>query len=159
MQITDAVHARGSFIFLQLYAQGRMSDPAELRKRDPSFPFVSASAVPLVGTTETPRPLTAPEIAEYVQLHAAAAANAVHRAGFDGVEVHCANGYLIDQFLQDVSNTRTDAYGGSVEKRSRFGLEIVDAVARAVGAKKTAVRFSPWSKFGGEFRGAAFCAV
>ena len=69
------------------------------------------------------------------------------RAGFDGVEIHGANGYLPDQFLQDVSNTRTDAYGGSVENRARFTLEIVDAVASAVGPSKTAIRLSPWSRY------------
>ena len=73
------------------------------------------------------------------------------RAGFDGVEVHGANGYLVDQFLQDVSNKRTDEYGGSVENRSRFALEVMDAVVDAVGAKKSAIRLSPWSRFQGTF--------
>jgi NADPH2 dehydrogenase len=93
--------------------------------------------------------MTPVEIKEFVQLHATAASNAVFKAGFDGVEIHGANGYLIDQFLQDVSNSRTDEYGGSVENRSRFALEIVDAVVKAVGQKKTAIRFSPWGKFQG----------
>jgi NADPH2 dehydrogenase len=89
------------------------------------------------------------EIQEYVQLWATAASNAVHKAGFDGVEVHAANGYLLDQFLHDRSNIRTDAYGGSVENRTRFPLEVVEAVVGAIGQKKTALRISPWGTFQG----------
>ena len=96
-------------------------------------------------------PSTFAEIKQYVDWHAEAAINAVQRAGFDGVEVHGANGYLVDQFLQDVSNKRTDEYGGSVENRSRFALEVMDAVVDAVGAKKSAIRLSPWSRFQGVF--------
>ena len=91
---------------------------------------------------------TAAEIKEYVQLYATAAKNAIE-AGFDGVEIHAANGYLIDQFLQDVSNTRTDEYGGSIENRARFGLEVTDAVVEAIGESKTGIRFSPWSLYQG----------
>lgn len=91
------------------------------------------------------------EVKEFVQLYATAAANAVHRAGFDGVEIHGANGFLIDQFARDVSNNRTDEYGGSIENRARFALEVVDAVAKAVGADRTGIRFSPWGEFGGEY--------
>ena len=86
---------------------------------------------------------------DYVQTYAKAAANAVLRANFDGVEIHGANGYLIDQFIQDVSNNRTDEYGGSIENRARFALEIVDAVVKEVGADRTGIRFSPWSTFAG----------
>ncbi|KAF9811115.1 hypothetical protein IEO21_06633 [Rhodonia placenta] len=86
------------------------------------------------------------EIHEYVQLYTAAATNVI-RAGFDGVELHGANGYLIDQFLQDVSNKRTDEYGGSVENRCRFALEIIDSVVKAIGVNKVAIRLSPWSTF------------
>lgn len=82
-------------------------------------------------------------------MYATAAANAVHRAGFDGVEIHGANGYLVDQFTQDVSNNRTDEYGGSIENRTRFALEIVEAVTKAVGADRTGIRLSPWGSFGG----------
>ena len=89
------------------------------------------------------------EIKEYVRLYANAARNAI-KAGFDGVEVHAANGYLLDQFLQTVSNHRTDEYGGSLENRLRFPLEVVNAVAKTVGAERTAVRISPWSNFQGE---------
>ena len=93
------------------------------------------------------------EIKDYHQYFAQAAVNAVKKAGFDGVEIHGANGYLPDQFLQDVSNNRTDEYGGSVENRARFMLEVVDAVVAAVGPKKTALRLSPWSQYQGETLG------
>ncbi|KAJ7131420.1 hypothetical protein C8R44DRAFT_699213 [Mycena epipterygia] len=147
-QITDAVHAKGSFIYLQLWALGRAARPAQLKAEDPSLPFVSASDIPLSerpASDIAPRPLTVAEIQEYTKLYATAASNAVHKAGFDGVEVHNANGYLLDQFLQDVSNIRTDDYGGSPENRSRFTLEVVDAVVAAVGPKKTGIRISPWN--------------
>ena len=89
------------------------------------------------------------EIKEYAAAFAQGAKNAVERAGFDGVEIHGANGYLVDQFTQDVSNVRTDAYGGSVENRCRFALEMADAVCTAVGAPRTAIRLSPWSSYQG----------
>ncbi|KII86958.1 hypothetical protein PLICRDRAFT_114056 [Plicaturopsis crispa FD-325 SS-3] len=147
-KITDAVHAKGSYIYLQLWALGRAGVPDVLTKEGP-YPHVSASDVPFKGNANVPRPLTIPEIKEYVQLYATAASNAVHKAGFDGVEVHGANGYLIDQFFQDVTNHRTDEYGGSVENRARFGLEVLEAVVKAVGAKKTGIRLSPWNRFQG----------
>ena len=81
-------------------------------------------------------------------MYVKAAQNAI-RAGFDAVEIHNANGYLLDQFIQDVSNKRTDEYGGSVENRARFGLEVVDAVVAAIGAKKVGIRLSPWNQFQG----------
>ncbi|KAJ7776362.1 hypothetical protein B0H16DRAFT_1006417 [Mycena metata] len=164
--VTDAVHAKGSFIFMQLWALGRAAEQQQLQSEDPSFAYVSASDVPLAGHGGPPRPLTVPEIKEYVDLYAQAAKNAIE-AGFDGVEVHSAfkvrsghnltnilfpigaNGYLLDQFLQDVSNRRTDEYGGSVANRARFTLEVADAVVAAVGADRTSVRFSPWSPFQG----------
>ncbi|EEC00028.1 hypothetical protein MPER_00129, partial [Moniliophthora perniciosa FA553] len=102
------VHWKGSFIYLQLWALGRAAPLSQLHSEDPSYPYVSASDVPLKGTHEAPRPLTKTEIEEYEELFAHAAKNAVERAGFDGVEIHGANGYLIDQFIQDVSNHRTD---------------------------------------------------
>ncbi len=87
------------------------------------------------------------EIKQYVRWHATAAKNAVEGAGFDGVEVHGANGYLVDQFLQDVSNKRTDEYGGSIENRARFAFEVMDAIVEAVGETKAAIRLSPWSLY------------
>ena len=80
-------------------------------------------------------------------MYSKAAAPAVHRVGFDGVEVQGTNGYLVDQFLQDVTNTRTDAYGGSIENRARFALEVMDAVVAAVGETKAAIRLGPWSRY------------
>lgn len=149
--MADGVHANGSYIFLQLWALGRTADAEALKSDDPSFKLVAPSAIPLRSRSEViPKPLTIAEIEEYVQLYAQAAKNAVE-AGFDGVEIHGANGYLIDQFLQDITNNRTDAYGGSVEGRSRFGLEVVDAVVKAVGPERTAIRLSPWSPFQGKF--------
>ncbi|KAJ7696759.1 hypothetical protein B0H17DRAFT_1158567 [Mycena rosella] len=142
--VTDRVHAKGSYIYLQLWALGRAAEADALAQED--LPFVSASEVPIEGKP-APRPLTVEEIQEYVQLYATAASNAVHKAGFDGVEIHSANGYLLDQFLHDRSNIRTDAYGGSVENRTRFPLEVADAVVKAVGQKKTGLRISPWGTF------------
>ncbi|EQC27391.1 N-ethylmaleimide reductase, partial [Saprolegnia diclina VS20] len=89
------------------------------------------------------RPLTLNEISDLVGQFATVAKNAVEVAGFDGVEVHGANGYLIDQFLKDGSNTRDDAYGGSIENRTRFLREILTAVSDAIGADRVGVRFSP----------------
>ncbi|KAG7445349.1 FMN-linked oxidoreductase [Guyanagaster necrorhizus] len=146
-EVTDAVHAKGSFIFCQLWALGRAADYSHLKDEDPSLELVAPSAIKLSDSSETPRPLTLDEIHEYPKLYAQAAANAVFKAGFDGVEIHGANGYLIDQFLQDVSNKRTDAYGGSIENRARFALEVIDAVVSAVGAHRTSIRLSPWSNF------------
>ena len=97
----------------------------------------------------TPRPLTVEEIKTYAQWYADAADKAVNGAGFDGVELHSANGYLPDQFLQDVSNQRTDEYGGSVENRARFPLEILEAVTKAVGEDRVGVRISPWNLWQG----------
>jgi len=147
-KVTDVLHAQGSFIYLQLWALGRAADPEVLIKEG-NFDYVSSSASRLDGKDRDPRPLTLFEIKDYIDLYAKAASNAVHRAGFDGVEVHGANGYLIDQFFQDTCNTRTDEYGGSVENRARFGLEVVDKVVEAVGAQRTGIRLSPWSKFQG----------
>lgn len=149
VQIVDEIHAKGSFIYLQLWALGRTADPDHLKKEDPTNELTAASSIPLTDSTVSPRPMTVAEIKEFVQAYAAAASRAVDKAGFDGVEIHAANGYLPDQFLQDVSNDRTDQYGGSVENRSRFTLEVVDAVVKAVGERKTAIRISPWSKFQG----------
>ncbi|KAF6759863.1 NADH:flavin oxidoreductase/NADH oxidase [Ephemerocybe angulata] len=145
-EITQAVHAKGSYIFLQIAALGRGADPATL-KEDGNFDFVSASNIPLTTpVNEPPRALTLSEINEYVGWFAQAGKNAIE-AGFDGIEVHGAYGYLVDQFLQDTSNKRTDGYGGSVENRSRFALRIMDAISEAIGAERTAIRLSPWNRY------------
>ncbi|KAF7298694.1 NADH:flavin oxidoreductase/NADH oxidase [Mycena indigotica] len=148
-EIVDSVHAKGSFIFLQLLALGRGAMPAVLRAIDPSFPYVGASDIPVdPSAEERPRPLTIAETAEYVELYKQATKNAVE-AGFDGIEIHNANGCLLDQFIQDVSNNRTDDYGGSIENRSRMTLEVVKAVAEIIGEERVSIRFSPWSPFAG----------
>jgi NADPH2 dehydrogenase len=150
------VHKNGSFIFLQIAALGRAAFPDVLQEEG-GYPLVAPSPLPMPpadksGTSPPPVPhaLTVEEIGEYVQLFAAAARNAVLRAGFDGVEIHAGFGYLVDQFLQTNSNERTDQYGGSVENRARFVLEIIEAVVNAVGANKVGIRFTPWSTFQGE---------
>ncbi|KAE8378925.1 hypothetical protein BDV26DRAFT_280687 [Aspergillus bertholletiae] len=144
--ITDAVHAKGSYIFMQLWALGRVADPTSLQKD--GYDLVSSSAVPASPESPAPRPLTEDEIRSYIGDYAQAAKNAI-AAGFDGVEIHGANGYLIDQFTQDTANQRTDSWGGSVENRARFALEVTKAVIEAVGADRTAIRFSPFSTYQG----------
>jgi N-ethylmaleimide reductase len=148
--VTNAVHAKGGVIFAQIWHTGRVSHSS--MQPGGSVP-VAPSAVPGQGghmdaqakpvPFETPRALTVPEIQEIVAQFCQAALNA-RASGFDGVEIHGANGYLIDQFSQDGTNKRTDAYGGPIENRARFLLEVVDAVAAAVGADRVGVRQSPW---------------
>lgn len=153
--VTDAVHARGGRIFAQLWHCGRISHPDLLGGETP----VSSSAVKpnvMAITTSgkqepvTPRALEKDEIAKIVSTYAQAACNAL-AAGFDGVEIHAANGYLIDQFLRDGCNCRNDAYGGSIANRCRFLLEVTQAVVDAVGAARTGVRLSPWQPFNDMF--------
>ncbi|KAK6966982.1 hypothetical protein R3P38DRAFT_3509750 [Favolaschia claudopus] len=120
---------------------GRAATPEILDHPDiGKFDLVSAPAIPLPGSSIVPRELTAAEVKEYVQLFVESAKNAM-RAGFDGVEAHCANGYLVDSFLQDVSNNRTDEYGGSIENRARLILEIVRETARAIGENQSVEYF------------------
>jgi N-ethylmaleimide reductase len=148
--VTEAVHARGGFIFLQLWHTGRVSHSSH--QPDGAAP-VGPSAIAAQGTTidarrqpvpyETPRALTSDEMPALVDSWRQAAARAM-RAGFDGVEVHGANGYLLEQFLQSRSNQRSDRYGGSIENRCRLHLEIAAAVAREVGPERTGIRLSPW---------------
>ncbi|KAI0744285.1 NADH:flavin oxidoreductase/NADH oxidase [Daedaleopsis nitida] len=147
-KVVDVVHTNKSYIYLQLWAMGRAARPVVLKKKDPSLEHVAPSAIPLSDRpNDVPRPLTIEEIKEYTKWFGAAAHNAVHRAGFDGIELHGANGYLIDQFLQDVSNQRTDEYGGSIENRARFPLDVLQAVVDAVGQERSAIRLSPWSTY------------
>lgn len=147
-EIVDAVHEKGGVIYMQLWALGRSANP-EILKKEGDFDLISSSPIAMSDNSPKPRALTESEIKQFVQDYAQAAKNAVHGAGFDGVEIHGANGYLIDQFTQDVSNKRTDSYGGSIENRSKFGLEVAKAVVDAVGADKTGIRLSPWSSFQG----------
>ena len=145
--VTDAVHAAGGRIFLQLWHVGRISDPELLGGDLP----VAPSAIPAAGQVRqlrpvrpyvTPRALETDEIAGIVDDFRRGAANA-QRAGFDGVEIHAANGYLIDQFLQDSTNHRTDCYGGPVENRARFLLEITEAVSEVWGSDRVGVHLRP----------------
>ena len=144
------MHAKGSYIVLQLWALGRAADTGVLEKQDPASPYVSASPIALTGKSKSPRALTEAEIQDYITGYAKAATNAVHGAGFDGVEIHGANGYLVDQFLQTTSNKRTDRWGGDEEGRTRFAREVVDAIVDAVGPERVGIRISPWSSFQGE---------
>ncbi|OBZ80853.1 12-oxophytodienoate reductase 1, partial [Choanephora cucurbitarum] len=144
-KVTQSVHKKGGVIFMQLWHLGR----AGVSHRNPNQEkIVSASAIPMPGTKpngqpfEVPRALETHEVKQIVQTYRQAALNAME-AGFDGVEVHSANGYLLDQFINSGSNQRTDEYGGSIENRTRFSLEVVDAIAGAIGPERTAIRFSP----------------
>ncbi|KAI9706800.1 MAG: hypothetical protein M1820_004771 [Bogoriella megaspora] len=145
-KITDAVHAKGSFINLQLWALGRTGLPEILARK--GFELTGVSAVPHSPGAATPRPLTEEEIEKWINQYAIAAKNSI-RAGFDGVEIHGANGYLIDQFIQDTSNQRSDKWGGSIENRSRFALSVAKAVVDAIGPERTGIRLSPFTTFQG----------
>lgn len=145
-KVTDAIHEKGSFAYMQLWALGRAADKTVIEKD--GYKFVSSSPTPMQDGAPTPEALTEEEIQQYIAEYAQAAKNAI-AAGFDGVEIHGANGYLIDQFTQDTCNKRTDQWGGSVENRCRFGIEVTKAVVDAVGADRTGIRLSPWSTFQG----------
>lgn len=153
-KVTDAVHAKGGRIFIQLWHVGRVShtslQPNGGAPVAPSALTAASKTFVNNGFAETsaPRALELSEIPGIVADYRRAAANAI-KAGFDGVEVHGANGYLIDQFLKDGSNQRTDAYGGSIENRARFLLEVMDAVIAEIGAARTGLRLSPVSPANG----------
>lgn len=149
--ITDAVHNRGGQIFLQLWHTGRVSHPDFLNGELP----VAPSAIAAKGETNTssgkkiyvtPRTLNIEDIHIIIQDYVLAAKRAIS-AGFDGVELHAANGYLIDQFIRDGSNKREDEYGGSIDKRLRFLTEITRAVVDAIGGDKVGVRLSPTGQY------------
>jgi N-ethylmaleimide reductase len=150
--VTDAVHAKGGKIVLQLWHVGRISHPdlqpgnvlpvAPSAIKPEGMAFTETGFKPHV----TPRALETDEIPGIVAQYGVAAKNAV-AAGFDGVEVHAANGYLLDQFLRDKTNKRTDRYGGSIENRARFLIEATEAAAKAIGADRVGVRLSPLSPF------------
>ncbi|PWN52223.1 FMN-linked oxidoreductase [Violaceomyces palustris] len=149
-RITDAVHAKGGFIYAQLWALGRAA-PSEFQVGANTYQRVSASetAFDLAKGGKLARALTVEEIRGYVEDYARAAKQAVEVAGFDGVEIHGANGYLVDQFLQLKTNKRTDEYGGSLKNRIRFPLEILKAVSREIGEDRVGIRISPFSEFQG----------
>lgn len=150
--VTEAVHAAGGRIFLQLWHVGRISHPsmqpngaapvAPSALRPPGETFTVQGMQPFV----VPRALETSEIAKVVEDYRRAAVNA-REAGFDGVELHGANGYLIDQFLRDKTNQRTDRYGGSALNRSRFLIEVTEAVSAEWGANRVGVRLAPTNPF------------
>jgi 2,4-dienoyl-CoA reductase-like NADH-dependent reductase (Old Yellow Enzyme family) len=145
--VTRAVHQAGGLILLQLWHVGRISDPAYLDGALPVAPSAIAAAghVSLLRPLKefvTPRALDFGEISGIIEDYRRAAENA-KAAGFDGVEIHGANGYLIDQFLQDSTNKRSDAYGGPLENRARFLLEVTDAVVSVWGADRVGVHLAP----------------
>jgi len=149
-KITEAVHAKGGHIFLQLWHVGRISHsslqtggvlpvaPSAIRPEGQAF--TETGFAPF----ETPRALQLAELPGIVEQYRNAARNAL-AAGFDGVEIHAANGYLLDQFLRDKTNTRSDAYGGSIENRARLLLEVVQAVTEIIPGERVGIRLSPVS--------------
>lgn len=146
-RITEAVHAEGGQIVLQLWHVGRISDPVYLDGKLPVAPSAIAPAghVSLIRPEKpfvTPRALETAEISGVIDDYRQAALNA-KQAGFDGVEVHAANGYLLEQFLLDGTNKREDAYGGSLENRAKLLLQVTDAVAEVWGADRVGVHLSP----------------
>jgi N-ethylmaleimide reductase len=150
-KVTDAVHDKGGKIVIQLWHVGRISHPTLLNGATP----VAPSAVKPAGKAFTfnglvdyvePRALDASELPGIVSDYVQASKNAI-KAGFDGVEIHSANGYLLDQFLRDGSNKRSDIYGGSIENRARFLMEVTKAVVEAIGSDKVGLRLSPVNPF------------
>lgn len=151
--VTDAVHAEGGKIFAQLMHSGRIGHPVNMHQ---GGEVVAPSAIAANGQIytdtdgmqdhPTPRALTTEEVKQAVQEFVQAAKNAIE-AGFDGVEIHGANGYLIEQFLRSSTNKRTDEYGGSAENNARFALEVAEQTAQAIGKDKTGVRLSPYGVF------------
>nr|KYP57844.1 12-oxophytodienoate reductase 3 [Cajanus cajan] len=149
--VVDAVHAKGSIIFCQLWHVGRASH--QVYQPNGDLPISSTSKAisekwkvlmphGSFGAFSEPRALNTSEISQVVEHYRQAAINAI-RAGFDGIEIHGAHGYLIDQFLKDGINDRTDEYGGSLENRCRFLMEVLKAVVSSIGAERVALRISP----------------
>lgn len=152
-KVTEAVHKNGSKIFLQLMHTGRTSHPLNMEE---GTKVLAPSPVALSGQMYTdqegmqnypvPAEMNAEEIEAAQDAYVQASLNAIE-AGFDGVELHGANGYLIDQFINTASNKRTDSYGGSMENRGRFALEVAKKVVAAIGAERTGIRLSPYGVF------------
>ncbi|WP_433830493.1 alkene reductase [Flavobacterium anhuiense] len=152
--VTKAVHAKGGKIFTQLWHVGRVS---HISNQPNHFDPIAPSAILAKESTawgiengiegrvqvSTPRAVFKAEIKEIIQAYVKAGLNAIE-AGFDGIEIHGANGYLVDQFLNPDTNLRTDEYGGSIENRARFVLEVIDALSTAIGADKIGIRVSPY---------------
>jgi len=153
-KVTQSVHDNNGLIYAQLWHTGRMGHSVDRKGLLP----VAPSAIRIEGVKhftseglkdfETPRELTSQEIKQTIQDYKQAAINAM-KAGFDGVELHAANGYLPDQFLSDSANTRTDEYGGSIENKSRFILEIMAELINAIDGSKVGIKLSPFQPYGG----------
>ena len=147
-KVTDAVHAQGGKIVIQLWHVGRIShtslQPDGAQPLAPSAIQANTKTFTAEGfqPVSAPRALALDELPSIIEQYRKAARNAI-AAGFDGVEIHSANGYLLDQFLRDGSNHRTDAYGGSIENRARLLIEVVQAIVDEIGANSTAIRLSP----------------
>ncbi|WP_044206863.1 alkene reductase [Flammeovirga sp. OC4] len=152
-KVTSAVHEKGGKIFMQLMHTGRVSHPLNMTD---DARVVAPSAIAMSGEMYTdaegnqpypvPQEMTLEDIKEAIQEFVNAAKNAI-QSGMDGVELHAANGYLINQFLSPISNQRTDEYGGTAEKRNRFAIEVAQAVVEAIGADKVGIRISPYGVF------------
>ena len=153
-KVTEAVHAKGGRIFIQLMHVGRISHPDNTpHHRQPVAPSAIAPGTDMFTATgmkdiPAPRALTLDEIGETIADFRHAARSAIE-AGADGVEIHGANGYLVNQFLAPSANIRTDLYGGSIENRARFAIEVAGAIAEEIGADRTAIRLSPGTNLGG----------
>jgi N-ethylmaleimide reductase len=151
--VTDAVHAKGAKIFIQLMHCGRIAHPLNLPA---GARVLGPSAVAAAGDIYTdaegmkqnalPQEMAEADIKAAIEEFAQAAKNAII-AGFDGIELHSANGYLLEQFIRPNSNQRTDSYGGSIENRARFVLEVTDAAIKAIGKDKVGIRLSPYGEF------------
>src|SRR5580692_1682332 len=158
-KVTSAVHDRGGRIFIQLMHAGRMSHPDNTpHHRQAVAPSAIASGAPMFTASgmqdmPTPRALTTEEVRRTVADFRLAARSAIE-AGADGVEIHGANGYLVQQFLAPSANARSDEYGGSIVNRARFAIEVVSAVAGEIGADRTAIRLSPGFTMNGIDEGA-----
>jgi len=146
-RVTDAVHQKGSKIFVQIWHAGRSAHPDLVGE-----PNIGPSPIAIKGdlipgfTHKVPKEMTKEDIKKVLNQFKQGAINA-KQAGFDGIELHGANGYLVDQFLRDSSNHRTDEYGGSVENRARFGLEAIDALIEVYGAKRVGIKLSPVGRY------------
>ncbi|KAJ9122751.1 hypothetical protein QFC24_004180 [Naganishia onofrii] len=139
-KVTDAVHAKGGYIYLQAWALGRAN-----AGQDKGVETVAPSPIGLKDHP-VPREMTTEDIDAFVKAYGTAAVNA-KKAGFDGIELHGANGYLVNQFLESVSNKRTDAYGGDWQGRSKFMFRVLDELINVFGQERIGVRLSPWGRF------------
>lgn len=158
-KVAAAVHEKGGRLFIQLMHVGRMSHPDNTpHHRQPVAPSAIAPGAPMFTATgmqdiPVPRALSTDEVRQTIADFRLAARRAIE-AGADGVEIHGANGYLVQQFLAPGSNVRTDAYGGPIENRARFAIEVATAIAEEIGADRTALRISPGATLGGIDEGA-----